>query len=63
MMIKKLKDILNTYTDKELEKMILWINSSDTLSNIIIDKNSIDIITDETEIKINDVITKEGNND
>lgn len=62
-MIKKLKDILNTYTDKELEKMILWINSSDTLSNIIIDENSIDLITDETEIKINDIITKESNND
>ena len=43
--------------------MILWINSSDTLSNIIIDENSIDLITDETEIKINDIITKESNND
>ena len=62
-MIKKLKDILNTYSDEELEEMDLWINSSDTLSNIIIDKNGIDLITDDTEIKINDVITKESNND
>ena len=62
-MIKKLKDILNTYTNKELEEMILWINSSDTLSNIIIDKNGIDLITEDTEIKINNVITKESNDD
>ena len=62
-MIKKLKDILNTYSDEELEEMDLWINSSDTLSNIIIDKNGIDLITEDIEIKINDVITKEGNDD
>ena len=62
-MIKKLKDILNTYTNKELEEMILWINSSDEITNIIIDKNGIDLITEDTEIKINNVITKESNND
>ena len=44
-MIKKLKDILNTYTDEELEDMILWINSSDALSNIIIDETNIDLIS------------------
>ena len=62
-MIKKLKDILNTYTDKELEGMILWINSSEELSNIIVNETDIDLITDDAEIKINDAITKEGNND
>lgn len=62
-MIKKLKDILNTYTDEELEDMILWINSSDELSNIIIDENSIDLITSDSEIEINNFITKESNND
>ena len=27
-MLKKLKDILNTYTDEELKELDLWINSS-----------------------------------
>ena len=62
-MIKKLKDILNTYTDEELEDMILWINSSDALSNIIIDETNIDLISSSAEIKINDLITKERNDD
>lgn len=62
-MIKKLKDILNTYSDEELEEMNLWINSSETLSNIIIDETSIDLITWSAEIKINDEITKESNDD
>ena len=62
-MIKKLKDILNTYTDEELEEMILWINSSDELANIIIDETSIDLITWSAEIRVNDKITKESNND
>ena len=62
-MIKKLKNILNTYSDEELEDMCLWINSADTLSNIIIDETSIDLITSSAEIKINDEITKESNDD
>lgn len=57
------QDILNTYTDEELEEMILWINSSDELSNIIISETDIDLITDDAERKINDAITKESNND
>lgn len=62
-MIKKLKDILNTYSDKELEEMDLWINSSDALSSILINEDSIDLITSQAEIRINGAITKEGNND
>jgi hypothetical protein len=58
-MIKKLKDILNTYSDKELEEMILWINSSDELANIIVSETDIDLITRDAEIKVNDAITKE----
>jgi hypothetical protein len=63
MMIKKLKEILNNYTYDELEEMDLWINSYETLSNIIIDETSIDLITSSAEIKINDTITKESKND
>lgn len=62
-MIRKLKDILNTYSDEELEEMILWINSSEEISNIIVNETDIDLITDDAEIKINDAITKESNYD
>ena len=62
-MIKKLKDILNTYSDEELEEMILWINSSDELANIIVSETDIDLITDDAEIRVNNMIEKEGNNE
>lgn len=58
-MLNKLKDILNTYTDSELEDMDLWINSDFRIGNIIIDVNSIDLITTNAEIKINEYISKE----
>lgn len=58
-MLKKLKDILNKYTDEKLNGMGLWINSNDMVSNILIDENNIDMITADAEIKINDFITKE----
>lgn len=59
-MLKKLKDILNTYTDEELEDMDLWINSDVEIGNIIIDENSIDLITTDGEIEVNSNITKEA---
>lgn len=43
-MIKKLRDILITYTDKELEELELWINSTDEVGKIIVDDHSIDLI-------------------
>lgn len=43
-MIKKLKDILNTYTDEELKDMELWVNSNGTVENIIVDDYSINLI-------------------
>lgn len=58
-MLKKLKDILNTYTDSELEDMNLWIDSNVGIENILIDENNIDLITDYVEIKVNGKITKE----
>ena len=58
-MLVKLKHILNIYTDEELEDMELWINSSDNINNILIDENSIYLITEDSEIKINNNITKE----
>lgn len=49
----KLKKILNTFTDKELQEMDLYIDNSKTIKIIGIDKNDISLITEETEIKVN----------
>lgn len=60
-MLKKIKAILNSYTDKELEKMDLWINSTECVVTMLVDGNDIDLITNSAEIKINGNITKESN--
>lgn len=62
-MIKKLKDILNTYTDSELEDIELWVNSSEAISYIFIDKCNIVLVTEDTEIKIAGAIEQEGTNE
>lgn len=60
-MLKKLKDILNTYTDEELNEMTLWVNAYDEVKSIIIDEDyCLDLITDSAEIKVNNKIEKEG---
>lgn len=51
-MLKKLKDILNTYTDEQLEDMELWVNSLWEIDKFIIDDNSIDLITDDLRIDL-----------
>ena len=60
-MLKKLKVILNSYTDEELEKMDLWVNSTECAVAMLVDDNDIDLITNSAEIKINGYITKESN--
>ena len=60
-MLKRLKAILNSYTDEELEKMDLWVNSTECAVAILVDDNDIDLITNSAEIKINGRITKENN--
>lgn len=57
-MLNRLKKILNTYTDKELEGMDLWINSNEYVDTIIIDDVNINLITSDAEIKVNDMIDK-----
>ena len=59
-MLKKLKDILNTYTDAELFDMELWVNSSEGISHIFIDEDNIVLVTADTEIKIAGAIEQEG---
>ena len=60
-MLKKLKAILNSYSDEELEQMNLWINSTECAVAMLVDDNDIDLITNSAEIKINGRITKESN--
>lgn len=60
-MLKRLKAILNSYTDEELEKMDLWVNSTECAVAMLVDDNDIDLITNSAEIEINSRITKESN--
>lgn len=59
-MLKKLKDILNTYTDEELKELDLWINSSNIVKQIIVNDYSIDLITNDVDVRINGSISKEA---
>lgn len=51
-MLTKLKHILNTYTDKELKDMELWVNSSFQISKIVIDEDSINLFQEDSDITI-----------
>lgn len=60
-MLKKLKDILNTYTDNELEELDLWIDSRTKVDSIWVEDYNINLITDEAKVKINNRLDKESN--
>lgn len=60
-MIKKLKDILNTYTDNELEELDLWIDSRTKVDSIWVEDYHINLITDEAKVEINNSLDKESN--
>lgn len=62
-MIKKLKDILNTYTDTELEDLDLWVNSDFKVESILVDEYSINLLSEDAEIKINNLVEKEQTED
>lgn len=62
-MIKKLKDVLNTYTDTELEDIDLWVNSDFKVESILIDGYSINLLSEDAEIKINNLVEKEQTED
>lgn len=51
-MLKELKTILNSYTDDEIDRTRLWGNGIDCVQKIIVAENSLDLITEEAEIKI-----------
>lgn len=60
MNLKHLKNILNAYSDSELEDIGLWINCCDEVNYILVDKNNINLITENVEIKIDGYIEQEG---
>lgn len=60
-MLKKLKDILNTYTDNELEELDLWIDSRTKVDSIWVEDYNINLITDEAKVEINNKLDKESN--
>lgn len=49
----KLKAILNGLSNEELKNYELWIDNDKGAEVIAVDKNAIVLITDETELKIN----------
>lgn len=59
-MLNKLKDILNTYTDEELNELELWIDSTYKIEQIIVDDYNIDLITDNADVRVNGSISKEA---
>nr|DAF33869.1 MAG TPA: hypothetical protein [Caudoviricetes sp.] len=60
-MLKKLKDILNSYTDNELEELDLWIDSRTKVDSIWVEDYNINLITDEAKVEINNSLDKESN--
>jgi hypothetical protein len=59
--LKKLKDILNSYTDNELEELDLWIDSRTKVDSIWVEDYNINLITDEAKVEINNRLDKESN--
>lgn len=52
-MLKQLKEVLNSYTDEQLENMEMWVNSNDTVNKFVVDDNeSIDLITSNFIYKV-----------
>lgn len=50
--LKKLKSILNGLDDEELEEFDLWIDNTEVISVITVDKDGISLITDSSKLKI-----------
>ena len=52
-MLKQLKEVLNSYTDEQLENMEMWVNSNYTVNKFVVDDNeSIDLITSNFIYKV-----------
>lgn len=52
-MLKQLKEVLNSYTEEQLENMEMWVNSNYTVNGFVVDDNeSIDLITSNFIYKV-----------
>lgn len=52
-MLKQLKEVLNSYSDEQLENMEMWVNSNETVNKFVVDDNeSIDLITSNFIYKV-----------
>ena len=52
-MLKQLKEVLNSYTEEQLENIEMWVNSNDTVNGFVVDDNeSIDLITSNFIYKV-----------
>lgn len=60
MNLKVLKGILNAYSDSELEEIEIWVNSKEQASCILIDEYNVNLITKNTEIKVDGFIEQLG---
>lgn len=52
----KLKTILNGLSDEELKNYDIWINAYKTVEMIVLDNNSITLVTDSDLLKIDEMI-------
>ena len=52
-MLVRLKYILDSFSDNELENMGLWIDSNDTIKSILVEDDDIVLITDDADLRIN----------
>ena len=52
-MLVRLKYILDSFSDNELENMGLWIDSSDTIKSILVEDDDIVLITEDADLRIN----------
>lgn len=52
-MLVRLKHILDSFSDNELEDMDLWIDSNDRIKSILVEDDDIVLITEDADLKIN----------
>lgn len=52
----KLKGILNGLSDEELKKYDIWINTYETVEMIVVDNNSITLVTNSDMLQIDERI-------
>lgn len=52
----KLKGILNGLSDEELKNYDIWINAYKTVEMVVLDDNSITLVTDSNLLKIDEII-------